>query len=410
MTLALSLHIRGIPCTIFEKEGRNNSEGSSVSIMPNAARLLDELGIYDKLKDQGFLYDAMHTRNRKNEILASPLFGSVERYGYNCLRLHRRTLIMTLSAAVETAGIQVYYNKAFSCVATEPADDDTVKFEFRDGSTYKATLLIGADGIHSLVREYVAPGVRSQYTGPLGLFVQLPRSKIRFPKESTGGKDYLLPSTIIGTHPAWGIIAETQDMSSILSFTLMFNHPDIGREGFEQLNCDKAKIKELLLLHQDYWDDPIKSVLESLDNSYDLFIWPTRTLPPLERWISEDGKVLVVGDAAHAMLPSSGQGANSAIEDAVTLSVLLGHVFGTSHDKIELRDALDFWQKTRQARIQLVQNLARENMQQRLPEAERQKIPGLEVIGGSEEQRNDWLMLARVREEMEDWVAAQGHA
>jgi 2-polyprenyl-6-methoxyphenol hydroxylase-like FAD-dependent oxidoreductase len=91
-------------------------------------------------------------------------------------------------------------------------------------------------------------------------------------------------------------------------------------------------------------------------------------MPTLERWFSESARVVILGDAAHAMPPSSGQGVNMAFEDVWTLAKLLG----SGRDRLQ---CLVFWQKMRQERIAnvLEQRVGRANMQ-RLPEKERNQL------------------------------------
>ena len=134
-----------------------------------------------------------------------------------------------------------------------------------------------------------------------------------------------------------------------------------------------------------------------------LYTWPLHTLPHLSRWWSEKGRVVLIGDAAHAMPPTTGQGANQAFEDGYSLAMLLAE----KPDKVELLDALKFWQGMRVERIERLLDLSRRLNNMRLPVEEQNKL-GKEDLwesGGGEGMR--WLYEPGIEDKVMGWVEKQ---
>ncbi|KAE8312807.1 hypothetical protein BDV41DRAFT_577239 [Aspergillus transmontanensis] len=98
-----------------------------------------------------------------------------------------------------------------------------------------------------------------------------------------------------------------------------------------------------------------------------LLLWPFHRMPQLSSWASPVGRAIIIGDVAHAMPPSSGQGVNQALEDAFTLAVLLK----TLPNKRNANEELAIWQKLRQGSIDKVLKMAEETDVKRLPKADR---------------------------------------
>jgi 2-polyprenyl-6-methoxyphenol hydroxylase-like FAD-dependent oxidoreductase len=150
--------------------------------------------------------------------------------------------------------------------------------------------------------------------------------------------------------------------------------PERDRAGWDALLADKEKLMVLIHEHYEDWPDIAKSALENLVPEKHV-MWAMYTLPRLDNWVSAGKKVLLVGDAAHTLPPTAGQGVNQAFEDIYTLSLLLVNLSG----KIKLNDAMKFWQTWQQERIDKLLDLTRRMNNKRLPAAEQARLPKEEV-------------------------------
>jgi len=210
-------------------------------------------------------------------------------------------------------------------------------------------------------------------------------------------------------------------------------YPTLVREDLEKLQADKDKLVDMYRKSYDDWGPTARSIIDRVsENKESCYIWPFMRMPKLRRWYSDTGRVVLVGDGAHAVPPSSGQGVNQALEDAYLLTMLLVATIGkstnsggevapdvdgddartTDQTQARLLKALQYWQEVRQKRIDAVFDWATNATNvQRLPEAERKKL--LAEKKGENEKCGDgddmrWLYHPKLEEEAKAWLANRG--
>ena len=127
--------------------------------------------------------------------------------------------------------------------------------------------------------------------------------------------------------------------------------------------ADKEQLIGMMRSNYDTWNPMVQSAMDSVP-LHTLSIWPFYTVPKLPTWRSLMGRVVIVGDAAHAIPPAAGQGVNQAFEDSHSLSLLLK---ATRNGKIDWSKGLDWWQDYRQGRVARVTDLTNEMNKRRLP-------------------------------------------
>jgi len=127
-------------------------------------------------------------------------------------------------------------------------------------------------------------------------------------------------------------------------------------------------------------------------------VWPYYIVPKLEKWASKQRRVIILGDSAHAIPPSAGQGINQAFEDIYIFSLLLGEV---GKHKVDMQDALSFWQRHRQERIEKVMVLNGQIELRRMPKEERDKMPA----GSMQEIELSWLYEPNFKDVVDRWIA-----
>ncbi|KAL5341959.1 hypothetical protein BJX70DRAFT_11509 [Aspergillus crustosus] len=208
LTLAIALHQQSIPCTLYDARSAPLDIGGALMFSPNALRILDTLGVYNNIKSLGHHFDNLYFRSSDDKPRDSYGFGSDAKYGYRALRIYRNILIKELSSLVVQAGIPIIYNKKFTRVTSETPT--SVTWEFSDTTTATATVLVGADGIHSKVRTHLYPTLEPLFTKALGVSAAVPTSQLNLPA------DYNLPVTTPNDkHGAFVIAAQKADGSEV---------------------------------------------------------------------------------------------------------------------------------------------------------------------------------------------------
>ena len=396
LSLALALHARSIPCTIYELRLPSKVTTGALMLSPNALSVLDSLGVYERIRSKGYNFENIAFKNDKEETTDLYPLGNEKLYGYKALRIYRQVLLTELRSLVQERDIQVIYEKKFSRILHESADEG-VTFEFEDGSTGQAALLIGTDGIHSTVRKHVSPSTTPLYSGMLAITCAIPISKLRFPSD----KDYsTLPVAIHGKVGTFVFAPQDVDGSEVLAGTQK-RYPEQSKAEWSRLFGAKDELLAVLSANKADWPDIVQSGLENVPKD-SLSIWPYYTVPKLAAWRSEEQRVIILGDAAHAIPPTAGQGASQAFEDAFSLAFLLSRL----SPQIRLPAALEFWQNYRQERVDRVIALTQQLNNTRLPAAEREKLGQGEIWRSGDEGELEWLYVPRIEERLDAWIEA----
>jgi 2-polyprenyl-6-methoxyphenol hydroxylase-like FAD-dependent oxidoreductase len=147
LSLALALHQQNIPCTVYESRSSPLNIGGAVMLSPNALKVLDALEVYDRVRTKGFNFELLEYRDVAGNLQETYEFGGKEKYGYPGLRIYRHQLISELLAMLGEKGVPIVFGKKFTKVISETEKE--VTWEWADGTSQSADILVGADGIHS---------------------------------------------------------------------------------------------------------------------------------------------------------------------------------------------------------------------------------------------------------------------
>ena len=388
LSLALALHKNSIACTVYESRPSTESIGGAIMLSPNALRILDKLGVFARILPESYEFDDLYFRTAENKPLDTHEFGNRSRYGYSGVRVYRHVLIRELLSMVEQARIPVIYGKRFDHIVSETAS--AVTWAFADGTTGTAAYLVGADGIHSRVRKYLYPDLEPQFTNAMGVTAAIPTSQLSL--ETTTEK-YDLPVTIMNkTHGAFVIAPQLKDGSEVL-IGRQKRAPQLDRAGWDALLNDKEWCVEFLRDGASDFPDIVQRAVSHIETDQ-INLWPFYVVPRLERWSSKKGRVVILGDAAHAIPPTAGQGVNQAFEDVYAFALVLNRVFAGD---VESENAMMSWQRGRQERVDRVLELNRS--------IDKRRMPAL----GDEEEENDgfdmeWLYQADIEDMIEQWL------
>ncbi|KAL2799007.1 hypothetical protein BJX66DRAFT_322500 [Aspergillus keveii] len=312
MTLALALSNEGIPCTIYELRGPNYMRlPGGVALTGNGLSALDHIGALDCIKDKGFAFSELAYTNEADELVGRTSLAKPE-FAYQPTRILRKVCIAEWRALLEEKGVPIRYFSRFGGVVSSPGG--AVTFRIND-EIHSASILVGADGIHSTLRSYVCPSASLEYLGLLGL----PDRRI-----------------------------------ALVARQVVYAEQD--RAGWKALAEDKDTLYTLLAKDYGSSNEILRSFLDAADVHRDaLFIWPFYKAEAAE-WVSrQTGRVVLIGDAAHALPPSSGQGVNMALEDSYTLGRILGLVArGGAGADVDLKAQLCRWEGYRRDRVDRV--------------------------------------------------------
>jgi len=363
-------------------------------LSPNALRVLDSVGIYQRVRERAFQLDVLAFKDVNDNTTDEYYFGSENLYGYSAIRIMRKELLHVLRAMLREQEVPVHHNYKLTSVSD---GTDQVKLTFENGQTASAPLVIGADGIHSAVRKSFLPQVNPIFAGFLGINSVVERAQLRIPE------GYHLPATVMGKNGAFLLVPQKPDGSELFIGSQR-RFAELDQAGWAALRKDKAKLYDMLQENKQDWPDVVQSALEATPVDR-MGFWAFYGIPPLASWLSESKRIILVGDAAHAIPPTVAQGANQAFEDVRSLATLLSKL----SEKVPLDKAAARWQSYRQARIDKVLDLTKQMTVKRLPEAERAKMPPGVVWSDQARTRGDggelgWLYEPDLAQEAEKWV------
>lgn len=266
LTLALFLRKQDVPCVIYELRDENFRKGGDIALSPNALRVLDHVGIYGRVRKQGWNYDFVRMVSVAGKYLGSHAWGGLKNFHYHCLRINRDIVRRELLAEVKLQGIPVYLSK--KCVGISEEGEEIV-LRFADGETVRTDYLVGADGIHSMARQYLYPGSSSKYSGLLVALGHTQRDRLG------GAMDgQQLPCMYVGKNGTFSILPNSYDGGEI-GYFITTDVPDRGPENWALLEKDKGAIVDIIteVIEEKSWPKFVRDLVEA--TSLEMFrTWP----------------------------------------------------------------------------------------------------------------------------------------
>jgi salicylate hydroxylase len=337
LSLAIALRKLGFDVVLFEQTKQFGRAGADINLTPNAVHALDGLGLGEELRRLGArpTHRVSRVWDTGEETSRLEMSEAAERaYGSPQLTLHRADLMQTLEATVPLGSIQ--FGKR---VETVVQADDGVTVGFADGGSETVDVLIGADGIHSAVRNALFGGEKPRFTGIVAYRAMVPAERVTVPGTEMFTKWWgPTPESMVVTFP----ISAGRDI-----FIFATNAQDSWREESWSL---PGSIDELRSVYAGYHPDA-RGLLDACDSVLKTALYER---DPLPEWTS--GRVTLLGDASHPMMPFMAQGAGSAIEDAVVLARCL-----KEYGDRPVGEALRAYEATRKPRTSMLQVGSRGN-------------------------------------------------
>lgn len=309
LVTALTLARRGLEVTVLERTSTSMEAGAGIQLSPNASRILHALGLERPIDEVSFAPEAaeIYTWRRGTRLLRLPLGAAMEaRLGAPYLHVHRADLHRVLAeAAREQRRVEIHFDAA--CEHVEPGPD-AVRVTTTAGRRFTADLVVGADGIRSTVRSAVFGPDRPQFTGCVAWRGLVDASRVDV--------DRVRPVAALWVGPGAHFVHYYVRGGQLVNFVGVVERTGWTHESWTERG-DRSELIESFA----GWHPTVCDLLRASDPQ-GCFQWALFDRDPLPQW--SKGRVTLLGDACHPMLPFLAQGASMAIEDAVVLAECLG--------------------------------------------------------------------------------------
>lgn len=335
-TAGLALSRIGADVKVYEQAPESGEVGAGIGLRPATVKLFKKLGVFEAIEKVTSPSDYFEILDAKGNVLNREVWPHLEEGGekHNTRMIHRRDFVDALHSQLPEGVLQLGHRAE---KITDNGDSVTVKFT--NGTEETFDVLVGADGIKSKVRALwsdaqpvpaYAHAYRAVIDGSLGEGLLIDDNLRMYLDTETGGMIYFLPLRHRGENGQ-------------ISFDITFPHPDTTWNP----NVSQEEVLEMCR----NFDERLLKIIAKLD-------WDTvnqraaADLDPQEQWNTD--AVVLIGDAAHAMLHHQGQGANSAVLDAGVLADCL-----VSEDSVPA--ALSKYTELRKEPVQELQRISRES-------------------------------------------------
>ncbi len=315
LTAALALAQRGFEVTLLEAADRLDEVGAGLQLSPNAARVLIALGIAERLKRHVVVPEHLAVRNaRSGHLLAQGPLGatSAHRYGAPYWVIHRGDLQAALCDAVgATPGITLRLGSKVENFTAEP---DGVAVSTSHGSqplAARAHVLIAADGLWSTLRQQLGHATAPRPAGQTAWRTLVP---IDAAPKSAAPKSAALPAVNLWLGADAHLVHYPVKSGRMINVVAIVDD-DWREPGWSTPGAPRALLDRFSTAQ---WHASARDLLAACERWQK---WALFDCPPLASW--GKGRVTLLGDAAHPMLPYLAQGAAMAIEDAAVLAACL---------------------------------------------------------------------------------------
>jgi salicylate hydroxylase len=299
---ALALEQRGAEVAVYERSPVLSEVGAGLNLTPNAIKACRALGIEAEVEAIGSGSDFLIIRSWKSgRVISRTRRGDFrQKFGAPNLSVHRADLLEVLSGALKATDIRL----GMRCVAVETRNRQAMA-RFADGSEIEADLVIGADGIHSAVRKCLFGADAPHFTGCICWRGMAPVEALPRDINTTDGAMWMGPHGHVVHYPV--------HRGTLLNIVAHVDSDAWTEESWTH-ECDVSEV----VTAYDRWNPDLTRLYPCSERWYK---WALYDRDPLEQW--SKGRVTLLGDAAHAMLPYLGTGAGMALEDACVLSAMI---------------------------------------------------------------------------------------
>lgn len=337
LTAALCLHRQNFAVCVVEQAAQFEDIGAGIQLSANAMHVLRHLGLEDAIAAASFEpQNAVIKDYRGKTLLKNPLNQAHQaRYGAPYFHIHRADLVGVLAHAVNAAGIACHMG---ACVTgyQQTKNKAVLLADDKANNEFEADIIIGADGIHSPIRAAMQGETEARFTGQVAWRGLVSADKLPI--------DIVPPDATIWAGPGRHFVSYYVRGGAWVNFIAVEERDAWAAEDWQQTG-DMADLRTAF----DGWDAPVQAIIDGCESCH---LWGLFDRTPLAQW--QDGRVALLGDACHPMLPFMAQGGAMAIEDGFVLAQKLA-----AHDNIS--DGLQSYVAARRPRTTMLQNISRRN-------------------------------------------------
>lgn len=327
LATAIALRAQGINVEIYEQAKELLPIGAGITLFPNGLKTLAKIqpDLVDSLILSGSETQGVNLKTKTGQLLGKNEISLKSRYGFPMLNIRWSLLQSILVSALPKDIIHLNYR-----LIDFHQNDENVEVYFDNNKRINADLLIGADGLNSSIRSKLLPDDKLRYGGRMSWRWVIPyQHELLLPNEvslmtSSDGKNVMLIDVGGGY-----IFASAGALSPEIS---------LSENGIDIKNRVSREFAD--------WCEPISDIIDATDPE-DIVERPIFDRAPVSRW--SENRVTLLGDAAHPMVPSLGQGANTAFEDGYILAQCLCH-------SSSIEDAIGLYEEKRVHRTQVIQS------------------------------------------------------
>jgi salicylate hydroxylase len=298
LSAALALRTAGAEVKVYEQAAELGEVGAGVGLFPNSMRILQRLGVADSVTRRAAPINGWWIFAPGGSVLSHQAAGRDGAIG--SLGMYRPDLVAALAAGLPRGILHTGHR----CVAFSQ-DDRSAVVTFDNGVSVEADVVVASDGIHSTLQRYVVEPRRPVFSGVVAYRGVMPAARV---------PGWMWPKALVnwvgqGKH----ILVFPVRAGALLNYVGFVPADEQMRESWSAPGDPAVLAAEFA-----DWDPWLSRLLSQIDAT---FRWGLYDRDPLPRWTH--GRLALLGDAAHAMLPHMGQGANQSIEDGMALATLM---------------------------------------------------------------------------------------
>ncbi len=355
MATGLAVARAGWQATVFERAAEFSEVGAGVQLGPNVTRILQAWGLSNALKQVAAFPAGLHARSMSTgEVLATlPVKDAVQNYGAPYVTIHRADLHCLLVQSAEREGVKVHSDALVQGIQQAPDAVTVEVVQHGQLQHHQAAVAVAADGVWSPLRQQLLGDGLPTFTGHIAYRALVAQADLPVHLRSQDVSVWMGSQAHVVSYPVRG--GEYLNVVCLAEGRLLDNEAH-NLQALQTWNAQKSEAQTLAELHHAL-RGACAPLTELMAACRDWRLWPLCGRPVMQGAHQHvQGRIALVGDASHPMLPYLAQGAGMAIEDASELALQLGQVTAEDVPQHLQQFAQARWQRNARVQARAVRN------------------------------------------------------